>query len=161
VVTSQKTEVHELKSLSEMKAFASKLAERAGHRRLILLDGPMGAGKTQFTRDFVEALGSSEACSPSFAIHNRYETERASVEHMDLYRLESADDLESTGFWDFFLEREGIVIVEWSHRLRDMGLQASWPRTWPRWEIELSISASGQGAASETRVARLTEIGPG
>jgi tRNA threonylcarbamoyladenosine biosynthesis protein TsaE len=124
--------------LDQMREFARELAMRAGRRRLILLDGPMGAGKTQFTRFFVEALGAMETTSPSFAIHNRYETPQGAVEHLDLFRLESIDDLESTGFWDFFLEPEGIVIIEWASRLREMHSTFAWPLTWPRWQIEIS-----------------------
>lgn len=139
----RKENLREIANLDEMKAFAGEVTSLAvGHRRLlVLLDGPMGAGKTQFTKFLIEALGGGdEANSPSFAIHNRYESIQGRgvgpVDHLDLFRLESEEDLESTGFWDFFREKQGIVIVEWAERLRELGLASHLPRTWPRLELK-------------------------
>jgi tRNA threonylcarbamoyladenosine biosynthesis protein TsaE len=129
-----------IENLDAMKLFAQNIAGQVSSKCLILLDGPMGAGKTQFTRFLVEALGGDQACSPSFAIHNRYETISSTIEHFDLFRLESTADLESTGFWDFFLESEGLVIVEWAQHLTKMGIKAPWPLTWPRIEIDISFT---------------------
>lgn len=132
---------YEILGLEAMREFAHLIATQAGDRLLLLLNGPMGAGKTQFTRFFVEALGSDEASSPSFAIHNTYSTLAGPIDHMDLFRLESEDDLESTGFWDFFRERRGIVIVEWANRLHELGLEAQLPRTWPTLEMTFEVPA--------------------
>jgi tRNA threonylcarbamoyladenosine biosynthesis protein TsaE len=117
-----------------------------GPRHIVLLDGPMGAGKTQFTRFFMKALGSNETVSPSFAIHNSYETPVGTVEHFDLYRLENEDDLESTGFWDYFLNRKGIIVIEWASRLREAGLEAALPRTWPKIWIAIELSSKQRDA---------------
>lgn len=151
------TEVREIRNLEAMRDFAREVVLEAAHSRrlLILLDGEMGAGKTQFTRYLIEEMGSDEACSPSFAIHNSYQTSRGPVEHMDLYRLENEDDLESTGFWDFFLAGEGLVIIEWAGRLREMGLEGALPRTWPKLEIKIE-----HGGTPEERVLRLRRISP-
>lgn len=129
-------ETRRISDLRELKAFAAEVARGIRSRQLILLRGPMGSGKTQFTRFLMEELGCDEACSPSFAIHNSYLSERGPVEHIDLYRLAGEDDLESTGFWDFFLAREGVVIVEWTERLEEFGLIQQLPRTWPRLEVD-------------------------
>lgn len=137
--------VREIQSLSEMQALAHELAGSLGRRQLILLDGPMGAGKTQFTKFLLEALGGSEVVSPSFAIHNSYASRRGFIEHMDLFRLESEEDLESTGFWDFFRAREGVVIVEWAERLNEMGLTPQLPRTWPCLALRFEVpTGSGE-----------------
>lgn len=125
----------------EMKAFAVRVAASLGSRALILLDGPMGAGKTQFTRFLIEALGGEEGQSPSFAIHHSHEIRRGSLEHLDLFRLKNEDDLESTGFWDFFRVREGVIVVEWSSRLAEFGLQRRLPRTWPRFILSIAPGA--------------------
>jgi tRNA threonylcarbamoyladenosine biosynthesis protein TsaE len=144
------TERRNLDSLEDTKALAGEIAASAWPRLLVLLDGPMGAGKTRFTRFFMESMGSDEACSPSFAIHNRYDTVRGAVDHIDLYRLESEEDLESTGFWDLFLEKRGIVIIEWSDRLKEMNLFEQLPVTWPR--VSLRFEVPEQGTAEKRMV---------
>ena len=84
---------------------------------IILLNGPMGAGKTQITRWILAELGSQEVASPTFAIHHRYEVEKLNVDHFDLYRLESDFELENTGFWDILSEPDNLALVEWADRL--------------------------------------------
>lgn len=126
---------HTIQDLDGLRKFAVGLAGNLSARHILLLDGPMGAGKTAFTRFLVEALGSTETVSPSFAIHNQYETKRGLVDHVDLYRLESEDDLESTGFWDLFASAEGLVIIEWAERLPKDSLPVSWKKTRLEFEI--------------------------
>jgi tRNA threonylcarbamoyladenosine biosynthesis protein TsaE len=149
-----------IKNLDEMRDFALKIANYLVQanlsRVLILLQGPMGAGKTQWTRYFLEALGSSETASPSFAIHHRYPisqgggTYGGQVDHFDLFRLTSEDDLESTGFWDLFLESKGIVLVEWADRLADLGLENQLPRAWNQMKITISITPGGSDERNVT-----------
>jgi tRNA threonylcarbamoyladenosine biosynthesis protein TsaE len=130
----------EIQNIDEMKAYAQEVAtDYKGGRLLVLLDGPMGAGKTQFTRFLLEALGSAEVTSPSFAIHNRYETPRGEVDHLDLYRIDNVDDLESTAFWDLFVESDGVVVIEWSDRLKDWGVYTHLPRNWPLLKLRFDI----------------------
>lgn len=152
------SEKREIASLPEMKRLARELAETikngARRRLLLLLDGPMGAGKTQFTRFLVEELGSSETASPSFAIHHSYLGEnKLPIEHFDLFRLEDLDDLESTGFWDFFRSREAIVIVEWAERLTEFGLVDQLPLTgvWPRMRLKFEL---GEGERRQVEISR-------
>jgi tRNA threonylcarbamoyladenosine biosynthesis protein TsaE len=135
-------ETKELVTLEDTRALAIAVAAqyRAGTRLLLLLDGPMGAGKTQFTRFFVAALGGEESSSPSFAIHHNYAVSGVSVEHFDLFRLDSSDDLESTGFWDFFRLKQGILVVEWAERLDELGLVGQLPHSWPKIHLEFSVS---------------------
>ncbi len=139
-----------IQSLEEMRAFAKACAASLPSRALLLLDGPMGAGKTQFTKFLVEALGSSETVSPSFAIHNSYVGRNRTIEHFDLFRLESEEDLESTGFWDFFRAKEGLVIIEWSAKLNEFGLYRQLPRSW--WTQQLQF----QNLGGESRVVEMT-----
>lgn len=143
----------DIENLAALKIFAGDVArEFTGGRLLILLDGPMGAGKTQFTRFLLEALGSSDVSSPSFAIHNHYDTAKATVEHVDLYRIDNSDDLESTGFWDLMAEAEGIVLVEWSDRLKDWGIFGHLPRNWPLLKIRFDIPTGEMNPTGEKRV---------
>ena len=90
---------------------------------VILLEGPLGAGKTEWARAFIKAyLGSKTVVtSPTYAIVNAYKKGRKQVYHFDLYRLQGSDDLESVGFWDF-IDGENVLLVEWGNEL-----PAQWP----------------------------------
>ena len=102
--------------------------------RVILLSGTLGAGKTQVVKWFVQALGGGNfASSPTFAIHQQYAVANGHVDHVDLYRLQSDADLESSGFWDLFEQPNGLVFVEWAERLP----AAVWPAHWTKIFISL------------------------
>jgi tRNA threonylcarbamoyladenosine biosynthesis protein TsaE len=90
---------------------------------VILLEGPLGAGKTEWARAFIKAyLGSKTiVTSPTYSIVNAYKKGRRQVYHFDLYRLQGMDDLESVGFWDF-IEGNNVLLVEWGNEL-----PAQWP----------------------------------
>lgn len=95
-------------------------------RTILLLEGPVGAGKTELVKTLTRSLGIEETASPSFAIHHHYAGDKVSMDHVDLYRLESEDDLESTGFWDLFGAKKGLVVIEWSDRLNQDLLPLNW-----------------------------------
>lgn len=130
--------------LEAMRAFAYEFAATAPDRLIVLLHGPMGVGKTQFTKFLLEELGSEETVSPSFSLHNTYATKRGDVDHLDLYRLENADDLESTGFWDLFESAQGLVLIEWSERLNEFGLMAALPRSWKKISLTIGFEENSQ-----------------
>ncbi len=132
------SQIIELKTLADLNLLALSLIPELKPRQIVLLSGPVGSGKTQFVRFLLVALGSSEVSSPSFAIHHSYSTARGSVEHIDLYRLQSADDLESTGFWDLFAEAQGLVFIEWADRLDEDQL----PLTWPKIKLQMKITGA-------------------
>src|SRR5689334_7672356 len=74
---------------------------------VVCLYGELGVGKTQFCQFMAQSLGHDEVtASPTFVIHNRLNLRDLTLEHLDLYRLTSDEDLESTGFWDLFAEQK-------------------------------------------------------
>lgn len=123
-----------LKSKVETETWARGFAKSLGRPTVILLDGDLGAGKTQVTRWILNELGVRQTASPTFAIHHEYPCAQGEIDHVDLYRIKSIDDLESSGFWDLLKKPRGLLFVEWAARLPE----DIWPREWPRWSIHLS-----------------------
>lgn len=82
--------------------------------------GDLGAGKTTFTRGLAQGMGlPDEVSSPTFAIVNEYHGQGAlSLYHFDMYRIQSSDELETTGFYDYPME-ESVFAVEWSENIED------------------------------------------
>ncbi|MGH8251204.1 MAG: tRNA (adenosine(37)-N6)-threonylcarbamoyltransferase complex ATPase subunit type 1 TsaE [Steroidobacteraceae bacterium] len=84
---------------------------------LLGLSGELGSGKTTLARGLLRALGVEGTIrSPSFTLVEPYETRRALVHHLDLYRLAAGErDLEALGYRDLRAQ-PGLVIVEWPER---------------------------------------------
>lgn len=99
-------------------ALGAALAARARPGDAITLSGELGAGKTTIARGLLAALGlAGEAPSPTFAIVQTYappET-RMPVAHVDLYRLDDANEAEELGLDD--LRSDHLLLVEWPERL--------------------------------------------
>ena len=103
-------------SPEETSALAQPLAGDLKGGEVIAFTGGMGAGKTAFTRGLVIGLGAGDvASSPTFALVNEY-SGRLTVEHFDMYRVESWDDLYSTGFFDY-LDTDCVLVIEWSENI--------------------------------------------
>lgn len=99
---------------------ARRLAAAIGPRGgTLALVGPLGAGKTLFVKGLAEGLGldPGSVTSPTFVIAHEYEPAAAGVRliHVDLYRLETRDELEAVGFGDW-LAPGNLVAIEWSDR---------------------------------------------
>lgn len=101
----------------ETESFAALLAEQISRPCVIGLVGELGAGKTCFTRGFAQKVTPEDAdlvSSPTYALVNRYEGD-VPLHHLDLYRLQGEDDLESVAFFD--LIDEGWTLIEWPDRV--------------------------------------------
>lgn len=100
------------KSTFDTEEFAASLAERFPSPQVFCLTGDLGAGKTAFTRGLARGYGfMGRVSSPTFAIMNVYEGGREKINHFDLYRLESDEELEDIGF-DECLKKD-ISVIEW------------------------------------------------
>lgn len=94
------------------------LGERATAGMVVLLNGPLGAGKTCFAQGVAYGLGIPEqtaVTSPSYTLMNIHRG-RLEMYHFDLYRLGRVDDLEDLGY-DEYAEGTGLTLVEWADRL--------------------------------------------
>ena len=80
---------------------------------VLLLRGPLGAGKSELARGIAAGLGVTETVtSPSFTILNVYESGRIPLYHFDWYRLNDAEELWELGL-DEYLQGDGVAVVEW------------------------------------------------
>ena len=103
---------------ADTAALGVALAGLVGHGDCILLDGPIGAGKTSLARAFIRArLGHpmEEVPSPSFTLVQVYEAQDVEIWHTDLYRLTHPDEVLELGLDDAF--GRAITLVEWPDRL--------------------------------------------
>lgn len=86
---------------------------------VIAYRGGLGAGKTTITRGISLGMGlGDEVTSPTFALVNEYTGGRLNLYHFDMYRITSAEDLETAGFYDFMNERS-VIAAEWSENIAD------------------------------------------
>ncbi|MSQ69556.1 MAG: tRNA (adenosine(37)-N6)-threonylcarbamoyltransferase complex ATPase subunit type 1 TsaE [Gammaproteobacteria bacterium] len=95
---------------------AGVLAACAQPGMLLLLEGPLAAGKTTFARGFLRALGHlGQVKSPTFTVVESYYLPCFTVHHFDLYRINDPDELHYLGF-DDFLAGDALCLIEWPSR---------------------------------------------
>ena len=84
----------------------------------VAMYGDLGAGKTAFVRGIVSKLiPEAYVTSPTYTIVNEYHGNGYKICHFDMYRIGSADDLESIGFYDYL--KDGVCIAEWCENIKD------------------------------------------
>ncbi|RIH86287.1 tRNA (adenosine(37)-N6)-threonylcarbamoyltransferase complex ATPase subunit type 1 TsaE [Calidithermus roseus] len=102
-----------LRDLDATRAFAHRLALALPEGALVLLTGPMGAGKTTLVKFLAEALGfEGEVTSPTYTLIHEYPTPQGPIVHIDAYRLADQEELFSLGLEDYLPEAR-CVLVEW------------------------------------------------
>jgi tRNA threonylcarbamoyladenosine biosynthesis protein TsaE len=100
-------------SAEATRALGARMAAAARPGNVYVLEGELGAGKTEFVRGFVGALNPfAPVRSPSFSICNIYETDKFPVYHFDFYRLTDASEFGEIGF-DEYAAGEGVCLIEW------------------------------------------------
>jgi len=110
-----------LRNEDETAGAGAALARVVRPGDVITLSGPLGVGKTALARGFIEALGhESDVPSPSFAIVQPYDDLDPPVWHVDLYRIESASEIDELGL---DAAADAVLLVEWPDRAGS----AAWP----------------------------------
>jgi len=129
-----------LKNISETISFGKDFAKNLKPRSIIILKGPIGAGKTSFVKGIGIGLSIKESItSPTFALSHHYQSGSMYLIHMDLYRIE-----DSFSAKELFIEEEeeletknGILVIEWPELIE--------PMLEKYWKIEISYgSKSGR-----------------
>ena len=113
--------VERSQSPDDTRRVGAKLAAGLCDGDVVLLDGDLGAGKTQFAQGVAEGLGVTEPItSPTFNIMFEYTSGRLPLYHFDLYRLDDASQLEDVDFYGVIdSSTPGVALVEWAQMFPD------------------------------------------
>ena len=106
-------------SAEETRNLGKKLSAHLKAGYVVLLQGDLGAGKSEFARGVARGLGITGAVpSPSFTILNAYDEGSIPLYHFDWYRIEEAQEIYDMGMEEQ-LGGDGIALIEWSERARE------------------------------------------
>jgi tRNA threonylcarbamoyladenosine biosynthesis protein TsaE len=112
-------------SISHSPADTAALGEkwgRAAQSGLVIgLSGDLGAGKTQFVKGLARGLGIvARVQSPTYVLVNIYNGGRLTLFHLDLYRLDTPEQVAAAGLEEY-LQPAGVTVIEWAERWLDGG----------------------------------------
>jgi tRNA threonylcarbamoyladenosine biosynthesis protein TsaE len=124
--------VFDIQQEDGFKIVAEYILENLPEYKIILLNGNLGAGKTTFTKYFCECLGLPKhgISSPTYSIVNVHTINGITINHFDLYRIKSTEELLDIGFEDYLYSKH-YCIIEWP----DVAMSLI-----PQHHIEINIS---------------------
>ncbi len=108
-------------SIQETKKLACEIAKKVKGGGVIALYGDLGSGKTTFTKYLVETLGvKARVQSPTFVLVRKYGTERLKINHVDLYRLVSREEVLDIGIEEILDDSKAVTVIEWPELIKDL-----------------------------------------
>ena len=108
--------IFESHSAAETESLGEEWGRDAKHGLVIALSGDLGAGKTQLVKGIARGLGiGTRVHSPTFTLVNIYTGGRLTLFHLDLYRLETCEQILSAGLEEY-LKPDGVTVIEWAER---------------------------------------------
>jgi tRNA threonylcarbamoyladenosine biosynthesis protein TsaE len=121
---------------ADTEALGEMLGRTSQRGFVFALSGDLGAGKTQFVKGLARGLDiSARIHSPTFTLVNEYNDGRLNLFHLDLYRLETPQQIASIGIGEF-LSPDGVTVIEWAERLNGTHWLAP-GANWIRVKIEI------------------------
>ena len=124
-----------VENLKETLNLGEKLSQKLYPQSIVLLKGPIGAGKTSFVQGIARGLSISEdITSPTFALSHHYSSGKIPLIHLDLYRLENSSSAKEVFFSEEeeALQSEAILVIEWPELIE--------PLIKDFWKIEISYA---------------------
>lgn len=119
-----------VQSMADWDKVVSALSSKLRGKNLFLLEGNLGAGKTTLVGLIAKKLNIPMVSSPTFSLIQQHKN----LIHVDLYRLESMEEIDATGFWEIFEDEDAMVFVEWSSKISD----DLWPLDWDITKITIN-----------------------
>ena len=105
-----------VENFTETINLGRKFAQELNPQSIVLLQGPIGAGKTSFVKGIAKELSISEdITSPTFALSHHYNSGTIPLIHLDLYRLENVSSAKEVFFSEEeeAIEKQAILVIEW------------------------------------------------
>ena len=124
-----------VENLKETFNLGEKLSQKLNPQSIVLLKGPVGAGKTSFVKGIARGLSISEdITSPTFALSHHYNSGKIPLIHLDLYRLENSSSAKEVFFSEEeeALQSKAILVIEWPELIE--------PLIKDFWQIEISYA---------------------
>ena len=124
-----------VENLKETFDLGEKLSQKLNPQSIVLLKGPVGAGKTSFVKGIARGLSISEdITSPTFALSHHYNSGKIPLIHLDLYRLENSSSAKEFFFSEEeeALQSEAILVIEWPELIESLIKDF--------WKIEISYA---------------------
>jgi tRNA threonylcarbamoyladenosine biosynthesis protein TsaE len=107
-------------SVAETQRLGCSLGQLLEGQEVICLEGELGTGKTTLTQAIGCALGVDDPItSPTFTLVNEYRGEWATLHHIDLYRLDTREEMVQAGI-DEYLCADAICVIEWAEKAKEI-----------------------------------------
>ena len=124
-----------VENLKQTLSLGEKLSQKLNPQSIVLLKGPIGAGKTSLVQGIAKGLSISEdITSPTFALSHHYNSGKIPLIHLDLYRLENTSSAKEVFFSEEeeALQNKAILVIEWPELIE--------PLLENFWKIEISYA---------------------
>ena len=124
-----------VENLKETLNLGERLSQKLNPNSIVLLKGPIGAGKTSFVQGIARGLYISEnITSPTFALSHHYSSGKIPLIHLDLYRLENISSAKEVFFYEEeeAIQSKAILVIEWPELIE--------PLIKNFWKIEISYA---------------------
>ena len=116
-------DIVDLSSENKTEELANKISKKLKPGDIVFLNGEMGVGKTTFVKYLINGfqkeykLKQTEVTSPTFNLLNEYQVNKIKINHYDLFRLKSVEELKNL---DLFVDRSNsITLIEWPQRIKE------------------------------------------